>query len=177
MLRPKKQTEDLLLSKTKNCETLIEQTHRKAEYTLESRMTKPREQIHFNTSLQIKGDWMIGLTDLEVSNSIFDINTTNNKLKRYKFLDEKAGVVSYEKVRDDIEKYLDVSNNTATGLQDEKTTPIVIEEYREQVTKRMKDDKYMLTLSMYVDSIFQDFESFLRTEIDWVQEDFRLVLY
>ena len=35
MIRPKTQTEDLLLSITKNCETLIEQTHRKAEETLE----------------------------------------------------------------------------------------------------------------------------------------------
>ena len=31
MIRPKNQTEDLLLSTTKNCQTLIEQTQRKAE--------------------------------------------------------------------------------------------------------------------------------------------------
>ena len=36
-IRPKNETEDLLLS-TKNCETLIEQTHRKAEETLEFKM-------------------------------------------------------------------------------------------------------------------------------------------
>ena len=35
MIRPKNQTEGLLLSLTKNCETLIKQTHRKAEETLE----------------------------------------------------------------------------------------------------------------------------------------------
>ena len=29
MIRPKNETEDLLLSITKNCEKLIEQTHRK----------------------------------------------------------------------------------------------------------------------------------------------------
>ena len=34
-IRPKNETEDLLLSITKICETLIEQTHRKAEETLE----------------------------------------------------------------------------------------------------------------------------------------------
>ena len=34
MIRPKNKTEDLLLSIPKNCETLIEQTHRKAEETL-----------------------------------------------------------------------------------------------------------------------------------------------
>ena len=31
MIQPKNQTEDLLLSITKNCEMLIKQTHRKAE--------------------------------------------------------------------------------------------------------------------------------------------------
>ena len=47
MICPKNETEDLLLSITKNCETLIEQTHRKAEETLEFKMTKPRETFHF----------------------------------------------------------------------------------------------------------------------------------
>ena len=73
MVRPKNETEDLLLSITKNCEMLIEQTHRKAEETLEFKMIKPRETFHFKPPIQIKGDWMIGLTDLEVYNSIFNI--------------------------------------------------------------------------------------------------------
>ena len=34
MIRPKNETEDLLLSLTKNCESLFNQTHRKAEETL-----------------------------------------------------------------------------------------------------------------------------------------------
>ena len=42
-IRPKNETGDFLLSITKNCETLIEQTHRKAEETLEFKITKPRE--------------------------------------------------------------------------------------------------------------------------------------
>ena len=40
----------------------------------------------------------------------------------------------------------------------------------------MKVDKNMLFLSMSVDSIFQDFENFLRTEVDLVEDDVRLVL-
>ena len=60
MIRPKNETEDLLLSVTKNCETLIEQTHRKPEETLEFKMNKSRETFHFTPPVQIKGDWMIG---------------------------------------------------------------------------------------------------------------------
>ena len=176
MIRPKNETEDLLLSITKNCETLIEQTHRKAEETLEFKMIKPRETFHFRPPIQVKGDWMIGLTDLEVHNSIFNITEENNKFKLYKFPDEKAGGVTYEKVRDEIEKDLDIEDITATDLQDDIIGPIIIEEYKEQVTKRMNDEQYMNILSMYTGSVFQDFESFLRTQIDLVEDDIKLVL-
>ena len=176
MIRPKNQTEDLLLSITKNCETLIEQTHTKPQETLEFKMTKPREIFHFKPPIQIKGDWMIGLTDLEVYNSIFNITEENNKFELYKFPDEKAGGVTYEKVRDEIEKDLDIEDITAADLQDDIIGPIIVEEYKEQVTKRMNDEQYMNILAIYTRSVFQDFESFLRTQIDLVEDDIKLVL-
>ena len=40
----------------------------------------------------------------------------------------------------------------------------------------MKGDKYMRILSTFFSSVFQDFESFHRTEIDLVEDDIRLVL-
>ena len=176
IIRPKNETEDLLLSITKNCETLIEQTHTKPQETLEFKMIKPREIFHFKPLIQIKGDWMIGLTDLEVYNSIFNITEENNKFDLYKFPDEKAGGISYEKVRDEIEKDLDIEDITAEDLQDDIIGPIIIEEYREQVTKRMKDEQYMNILAIYTRSVFQDFESFLRTQIDLIEDDVKLVL-
>ena len=97
MIRPKNETEDLLLPITKNCETLIKQTHRKAQETLEFKMIKPRETFHFKIPIQVKGDWMIGLVDLEVYNSIFNITEENNRLQFYKFSDKKAGGVTYGK--------------------------------------------------------------------------------
>ena len=66
MIRPGNEAEDLLLSIAKNCQTLIEQTHRKAEQTLEFKLIKSRETFQFNPSIEIKGDWMIGLTSLEM---------------------------------------------------------------------------------------------------------------
>ena len=176
MIRPKTETEDLLFSITKNCETLIDQTHRKAEETLEFKMTKPRETFHFNPPIQIKGDWMLGLTDLEVYISIFNITEENNKIELYKIPDEKAGGVTYEKVRDEIEKGMDISDITASDLQDDIIAPIIIEKYKEQVTKRMTDEQYMNILAIYTSSVFQDFESFLRTQIDLVEDDIKLVL-
>ena len=177
MIRPKNQTEDLLVSITKNCETLIEQTHRKADETLEFKMVKSRETFHFKPPIQIEGNWVIGLVDLEVYNSIFNITEENNNFEFYKSPDEKSGGISYEKVRDAIERDLDISDITAADLQDDIIGPIFIEENREQVTKRMKDDKYMENLARYTTgSVFQDFESFLRTEVDLVQDDIKLGL-
>ena len=71
---------------------------------------------------------------------------------------------------------MDISDITAADLQDDIIGPIVIEEYREQVTKRMKDEQYMRILSIYTSSVFQDFESFLRTQIDLIEVDVNLVL-
>ena len=176
MIKPKNETEDLLLSITKNCKTLIKQTHRKAEETLEFKMKKSRDTFHFKPPLQVNGNWMIGLTDLVVYNSIFNITEENNKLQVYKYPDEKSGGISYTKVRDEIERDLDISDITAADFQDDIIRPIIIEEYREQVTKRMKDDNYMKILARYTSSVFQDFESFHRMETDLVQDDNKLVL-
>ena len=175
-IQSKNKTKDLLLSVTKNCETLIDQTNRKAEETLESKMVKSREIFHFNPPIPIQGSCMIGLTDLEVYNSVLNIIEKNNKFELYKFLDEKPGGVPYEKVRDKIERDLDISDITATDLQDEIIAPIIIKEYRGHVTKRMKDDQYMLILLCYTSSKFHDFEIYLRAEVDLVEDDIRLVL-
>ena len=71
---------------------------------------------------------------------------------------------------------MDISEITATDLQDDRRGPIIIEEYKEQVTKRMEDEQYMNDLSIYTSSVFQDFESFLRTQVDLVEDDITLVL-
>ena len=119
---------------------------------------------------------MIRLTDLEVCNSFFNITQENNNFELYKSPDEKAGGVSYEKVTDEIERDLDFSDFTATDLQDDIISPIIIEECREQVTKRMQYDQYMRILSTYIDSVFQVFKTFLRTENDLVDDNIKLVL-
>ena len=68
-----------------------------------------------------------------------------------------------------------ISDNTATVLKNEIIGSIIIEEYREQMSKRMKKDEYMRIIAIYSGSIFQDFESFLRTENVLAKDDIRLV--
>ena len=70
MIQSNNETEKLILSITKKCETFIGQTHRKPEETLEFKMIKPRETFLFRALIQFKGHWLIGLIDLEIFNSI-----------------------------------------------------------------------------------------------------------
>ena len=120
-------------------------------------MNKSKETFNFKPSIQVKGDWMLGLTDLELFNSVFNITEQNNKFELYKVPDSKIGGISYEKIRDEIERDLDISDITAAALQDVIRAPIIIDEYKEQITKRMEDSGYIDFLSGYPGSVFQDF--------------------
>ena len=44
-------------------------------------MIKPRETFHFHPPIQGKGDWVLGLVNLEVHNSIFNITEENNEFE------------------------------------------------------------------------------------------------
>ena len=114
---------------------------------------------------------MIGLITLEVYNSVFNITEENHKLELYKFPGGKVGGVSHKRVRDEVEKDLDVSDIAATDLQDEIVASIIFKGYSEQVTKRKKDGQYLHILTGYRRFLFQDFESSFRTVIDFVEDD------
>ena len=62
IILPRNETEHLLFSITKNCETLIEQTHTKPQETPEFKLIKSRNIFSFNPSfnLGLESKWMIG---------------------------------------------------------------------------------------------------------------------
>ena len=113
MIRPKTKSEDLLLSITKNCQTLIEQTHRKPEETLEFKIFTSGKTFQFKPPIQIKGDWMLGLTDLEVYNSIFNIIKENNKFELYT---DNFHEFSIQVLKDEVEEILNIPNITDDDL-------------------------------------------------------------
>ena len=81
MFKPRKEFEDLLLSKTEKCETVIDETYREAEETLAFKPTKSRGSFSINPPLLIEESWMIGLINLEVYNSVFNITEKNTKFE------------------------------------------------------------------------------------------------
>ena len=174
MIHPKNQTEDLLLSITKNCETLIDQTHRKAEDTLEFKMVKPRQTFHFSPPIQIDGNWMIGLTDLEVYNSIFNITKENNKFELY--IDNFDEFFSYTELKDEIAEILNISAITPYHLQHETIAPLIIKTFQELKLEKTSTDGYYILLMNYFGSPFRDFESYLRLVVGLDEDDIQLIL-
>ena len=160
MIRPKNETEDLLLSITENCETSIKQTHRKPEETLKFNLTKPRETFQFNPPIQIKGDWMIGLRSFEVYNSILFINTTNNKFELYT---DNSDEFSFEEVKDEVEEILDISDNTPSQLQHEIIGPRIIQTHRKLRLEKLSTHGCIILLLGYARSPFRDFELILES--------------
>ena len=156
MIQPKNETENLLLSITKNCEKLVEQTHRKPEETLEFKMLKPRETFHFNPPIHTKGDWMLGLIDLEVYNSIFNITKENNKFELYA---DTFDEFSFPELKDEIGEILNIPNIRDDHLEDETLALRIAETYQKLRSDKSKHDGYTILLTGYANSSFRDFES------------------
>ena len=173
MIRPKNETEDLLLSITKNCETLIEQTHRKGEESLEFKMNRSRETFHFKPPISIEGEWMIGLTDLEVYNSIFNMTEENNKFELYRDTSTKFGFLE---IKGELEEVLNTLHITNEHLNDEVIGQRIINEFIKLSNEKKNTDGYMILLLGYARSLFRDFESCLRIVVRLDEEDFQLIL-
>ena len=82
-IRPKNDTEVIILLIPKKCETLNKQTHEKPQETLEFKNTTPRKTFSFTHSLKrgLDSNWVDGLTRVEVYIFIFLITEEYNKFE------------------------------------------------------------------------------------------------
>ena len=173
MIQPKNETEDLLLSITKNCKTIIDQTHKKPEETLEFKVTKPKETFHFSSPMEIKEDWMLGLVNLEVYNSIFNITEENNKFEIYRDVSTKFQFLD---LKDEIEEILNIPHITREHLLDDEIASRIIDEYHKLSQEKKNSDGYTILLLKYTRSQFRDFESYLRIRVGLDEENIQLIL-
>ena len=171
MIRRKNQTDDLLLSKTKTYETLNKQTHRKLQETLEFKVLKPKT-FHFNPPIHTKGDWMIGLIDLKVYNSVFN----KTKKNKFEFYTDTFDKFLFEEIKDEVEEILNITNVTDYHLEDETIALRIIKAYWHLRLERSSSDGYIILLLAYARSLFRDFESYLRKIVGLDEDDIRLIL-
>ena len=71
---------ELLLLVKKHIDTLIEQTKTKPQENLEFKMNKQMQTFLFNPTINLveEGKWLLGVTSLECTNSVFNITNENN---------------------------------------------------------------------------------------------------
>ena len=130
----------LLLSK--NCETLIKETHKKPQETLEFKLTQPRATFFFKAvfNLGYYSNCMIGLLSLEVFNSIFKIIEENIRFELYT---DNFDEFSFEELKDELEEVLNNSDITPSPLRHETLRPRSIQAYK---NKRTKNQALMVIL-------------------------------
>ena len=103
----------------KNCQTLIHQTHTKPQEILELKLISPKETFSFKTSINFgpNSNWTVGLTSLEVYDSIFNITEQNNEIQLYT---DKFDVFSFIELKDDLKDIIIISDNRRNHLQNRK---------------------------------------------------------
>ena len=135
-------------------------------------MFKPRETFHFKPPISIEGPWMLGLVDLEVYNSIFNI-TDNNKFEIYRDSSNKFGFLE---LKDELEEILNIPHISQEHLQDEIIGPRIIDEFIKLSTEKKNSDRFMMLLLGYSRSLFRDLESYLRIVVGLDEKDIQLIL-
>ena len=141
---PITETEDLLLSNPRNCETPFGQRYTKPKETLELKPNEPRKNFPFKTSFDLSLDskGMIGLPNLEVHSSFFITMEENDEFDFYTvFFDE----FSFTELKDeDAELIPYVSSFTNKGLKGTRE-PHNIQLYKKLASeKRQTEDCFIL---------------------------------
>ena len=73
--------ESLFLSIAKSNLDIVENTLSKPQETLEFKMNNQKESFSFDIPLELPEKWRMGVTSLEVYNTVYNITEKNNKLK------------------------------------------------------------------------------------------------
>ena len=152
---------------------MVEQTHRKPEGTLEFKTLKSKETFHFNPPINTKGNWMLGLIDLEVYHSIFNITKENNKFELYT---DTFDEYSFVELKDEVEEILNIPNITDNHLEDETLAPRIAETYWKLRLHKTSHDGYIILLMGYASSPFRDFESYVRIVVGLEEDKIQLIL-
>ena len=75
---PNDRKEILFLNMAKSLLDIVENTHSKPQETLEFKMNKQKEYFSFDIPLELPEKWMMGVTSLEVYNTVYNITENNN---------------------------------------------------------------------------------------------------
>ena len=134
--------ESLLLNIAKSNQEIVENTHSKPQETLEFKMTKQKESFSFDVPLQLNENWMMGVTSLEVYNTVYNITNSNNKLKILltdeQLIEHGVDIVLVKNIKSLYESY-NLENQEAYNEFVEKVSTIITNSYSENNKLAKKD--------------------------------------
>ena len=110
---------------------------------MEFELTKPRETFHFISLLSIEGSWMLGLTSLDVYNSVFNITQENRK---FVFYTDTLDEFPFEELKSEFEEIVNFSIVSNEHLQDEEKRPRIIPAFKKLETEKKRTDGYYMLL-------------------------------
>ena len=116
---------------------------------------------------------MIGLTALEVFNSIFDITEGNNYFELYSDSSNKFGFLE---LKYELQEILNNSHTSQEHLQNEIIGSRNIDKFLKLPHEKKNNDGYTIILLCYIKSPFRDFECYLRFVVGLDGEDVQLIL-
>ena len=160
--------ESLLLSIAKSNQKIVENTHSKPQETLEFKMNKQKESFSFDLPLELPEQWMMGVTSLEVYNTLYNITEKNNKHKLFetdKMLKEYKVATEF---MSKIKKLYETSGNKGISIIEE-IKKLINDDYFKKVTL---SENYYDDLNEIIDQSNQNIKD--KTKII-VLEEYRIV--
>ena len=173
--QPKNETDELLLSITKNTDSLIKRRQTKPQKILDFKMKKPTETISFDNSLNLEDEWMLGVKCFEVYISIFNVIK-----KQFKVTKLEEDFFNWGKIVFLDEKEQNSYFVCEEGIKDEILTPIILDglksiKYNEEDFMRnmmkLTDEEISFVLDHYT-----VYENLLQDYIKSVFQDLKVVL-
>ena len=147
---------ELLLLIKKHTDTLIQQTKTKPQETLEFKMNKQRQIFSFNPPKKLveEGKWLMAVSSLECTNSVFNITNENNSFSIT--IPGHWETKSDEKTINELNKLLELRSQNG------------IELHVEQVRKKcilLINDYSLSSLGMFKNEILEELKKVKKTTL------------
>ena len=126
---------ELLLLNKKHTDTLIEKTKTRPQETLEFILNKQMQTFSINPPINLleEGKWLLGVTSLECTNSVFNITNGNNSFSI--IIPSHYETESAEKTIDELNKLIEL-----------RSLELHVKEVRKRGNKvKLGDSEYKLT--------------------------------
>ena len=144
---------NLLLLIKKHTDMLIEQTRTKPQETLEFKMNKQRQTFSFNPPINLveEGKWLMAVSSLECTNSVFNITNENNSFSiivpghwedefSEKVVDKVNGLLEVRSLESHVEEVRKRGNTIKIGDKEYSLSDFDNQKY--EIIKELKEAKY-----------------------------------